>query len=70
MIIEYTNHISCDFADLWCGTAFAFYEDGEKYICMKTDSNIQNAVNLSTGEMYEIEPHQRVFKIDAKIVVD
>jgi hypothetical protein len=73
MIIEY-NDTACDFVDLYIGQAFTFYEDGEKYICMKIEGLEEGKynlyVNLANGEVYEIEPHQRVYKIKAKIIVE
>lgn len=71
MIIEY-NITSCDFVDLWVGDAFALYKGGEKYICMKINDGMEDdfGVYLATGEAFEIEPHQRVEKIKAKIVVE
>ena len=76
MNIEYSN-TSCDFADLWVGDAFMFYKDGERYTCMKISgienekyNHFYNAVHLATGEVYEIELHQKVEKINATVIVE
>jgi hypothetical protein len=68
MIVEY-NDTACDFVDLSIGEAFVFYEDGEKYTCIKT-SRHSEAVHLATGEVFVIEPHQRVYKIKARVTIE
>lgn len=77
MNIEYKN-TSCDFVDLRVGEAFLYYKDGEKYTCMKveaycTDDYMNqwfNTVHLATGDMLCVEPHQRVERINARIIVE
>lgn len=77
MIIERKANTTCDFSDLRIGEPFIFYEDGEIYTCMKTQSvkdeycnNFYNAVNLDTGEVEKISAYKSVEKINAKIVVE
>ena len=76
MTVEYAN-TSCDFVDLWAGDAFVFYQDGERLTCMKIEpintgeySGVINAVHLATGEVREFEPHQKVEKINATVIVE
>ena len=71
MIIEYKN-TCCDFVDLCFGQAFILYADGEEYICMKINDDIENhlCVHLDTGEVFEIEPHRNVKKINAKVIIE
>ena len=76
MNIKYTN-TSCNFAELCAGDAFAIYANGERYTCIKIEridaddySRIVNAVHLATGEVCEFEPHQKVEKINATVIVE
>ena len=77
MNIEYAN-TPCDFVDLWAGDAFVLYVNGERMTCMKIEpintnnnyNNTFNAVHLATGEVCEFEPHQKVEKINATVIVE
>lgn len=76
MTVQYSN-TSCDFADLWIGDAFALYAGGERHTCMKIEpiniegyNKIVNAVHLATGEVCAFEPHQKVEKINATVIVE
>lgn len=69
MIIEYID-TSCDFTDLRIGDAFVFYYDGERNTCMRVNADNYNAVLLGTGRMCKFEPHQKVERVNAKVVIE
>ena len=77
MTVEYTN-TSCDFVNLRVGEAFLYYADGERMTCMKVEAYCIdeymnqwfNAVHLATGDMLCVESHQKVEKINARVIVE
>lgn len=64
----------CRFDELKAGDVFIEDCDGAAFIQMKTEEiddhgDIYNAVSLSTGEMYGIDAHELVKRVNAELIL-
>lgn len=74
-IIRKDKYSECEFGELKICDVFIEEDGGTQFIQMRTEEvednyhNTYNAVSLTTGEMYYIDPCTKVRRVNAELII-